>query len=166
MEFLPLQKEHYPAVSKIYFEGIETGIATFETEIPSWEIFNEKFLPVCRFIAKKNDQILGWCTLSAISKREVYKGVAETTIYIAKDARGKGIGKKLLQHLVFESEKAGFWTLQARIFPQNIASIELHKNAGFRIVGIKEKIGQRLGVWHDNVELERRSKKVHFVKNI
>ncbi|MBW2938520.1 GNAT family N-acetyltransferase [Aureisphaera sp. CAU 1614] len=165
MEFLPLHKEHYHAVSKIYNEGIETGIATFETVVPSWEIFNEKFLPVCRFIAKKNDRIVGWCTLSAISKREVYKGVAETTIYIAKDARGKGIGKKLLQHLVFESEKAGFWTLQARIFPQNIASIELHKNAGFRVVGIKEKIGQRLGVWHDNVELERRSKKVNYAKN-
>lgn len=166
MEILPLHKKHYPAVSLIYNEGIETGIATFETKVPSWEVFNEKFLPDCRFIAKKNDHIIGWCTLSAISKRDVYKGVAETTIYIAKNHQGKGLGKRLLAHLVTESENAGFWTLQARIFPQNTSSIELHKSLGFRVLGTKEKIGQRYGVWHDNVELERRSKKVYYMKNV
>lgn len=163
MEIIPLHKEHYATVAEIYANGMETGIATFETEVPSWEQFNKKFLPTCRFIAIENKEIIGWCTLSAISKREVYKGVAETTIYISEKHQGKGVGKILLNHLVNESEKAGFWTLQARIFPQNKASIELHKNLGFRVLGTKEKIGQRYGVWHDNVELERRSKKVHYM---
>lgn len=166
MEIIPLHKEHFPSVAKIYKEGMATGIATFETEVPNWDTFNEKFLPNCRFVITEANEVLGWGTLSAISKRKVYEGVAETTIYISEKHRGKGIGKLLLNHLVNESEKAGFWTLQARIFPQNKASIELHKKAGFRIVGTKEKIGQRFGIWHDNVALERRSKKIHYMKNV
>ncbi len=166
MEIIPLHKEHYPAVAEIYANGMDTGIATFETKVPSWEQFNNKFLPTCRFVAIENDAVAGWCTLSAISKREVYKGVAETTIYVSEKHQGKGIGKTLLNHLVNESEKAGFWTLQARIFPQNKASIQLHKSVGFRVIGTKEKIGQRFGVWHDNVELERRSKKVYYIKTL
>jgi phosphinothricin acetyltransferase len=162
MEIVPLEKKHYKEVAKIYAEGLDTGIASFETIVPSWEEWNDKFLPLCRFVIIENKTVLGWCSLSAVSKREVYKGVAETTIYIAKQGRGKGFGKKLLQHLIQESEKAGYWTLQARIFPQNIQSIRLHVTQGFRIIGIKEKIAQRSGIWYDNVELERRSKKVNF----
>ncbi|MEZ4857527.1 MAG: GNAT family N-acetyltransferase [Flavobacteriaceae bacterium] len=166
MKIIPLLKKYYPQVAKIYSDGMATGIATFEAQVPTWEIFNEKFLSKCRFVILENEEVLGWCALSAISKRDVYKGVAETTIYISEKARGRGIGKIVLNHLIKESEKEGFWTLQARIFPQNSASLQLHKNAGFRIVGTKEKIGQRLGIWYDNIELERRSKKIHYMKNV
>lgn len=160
MKIIPLEKVHFPSVLKIYTEGIKTGIATFETEVPSWEQWNKKMLPQCRFVVIKDEKIAGWCSLSAVSQREVYRGVAENTIYVSAESRGTGIGKKLLQHLLIESEKAGFWTIQASIFRQNKASIQLHKNCGFRIVGIREKIAQRDGVWHDNLLMERRSNKI------
>ena len=111
-------------------------------------------------------KVVAWCTLSAVSKRKVYEGVAEDTIYVASAHAGKGIGKFLLDHLVAESEKAGFWTLQAGIFTQNKASIALHEKCGFRIIGTRKKIGQRNGKWYDNVLMERRSKKVNYMKNI
>jgi phosphinothricin acetyltransferase len=151
-------KQDWTSVSKIYAEGITTGIATFETQVPSFDVWNEKFLKQCRFVAELNDEVVGFAVLSLVSKREVYKGVAEVTIYIAKSQRGKGIGKILLNALIEESEKAGFWTLQAGIFSENKASIQLHKHCGFRVVGVREKIGKRDGNWHDNVLMERRSK--------
>ena len=151
------QKEDYSACAKIYKTGMDTGIATFETIVPDWEQWNTKFLPQCRFVAEADQEVLGWCALSPFSSREVYRGVAEVTIYIAEKAQHKGIGKQLLQHLIVESEHAGFWTLQARIFTENVASIKLHENYGFRQVGIREKLGMRDGVWYDNVLLERRS---------
>lgn len=154
------QKEDYSACAKIYQEGMDAGIATFETKVPDWEKWNTKFLPQCRFVAELNATIVGWCALSPFSVREVYKGVAEVTIYIAAEAQQKGIGTLLLQHLVNESEISRFWTLQARIFTENTASIVLHEKCGFRKVGIREKLGQRDGIWYDNVLLERRSKKV------
>lgn len=154
------QKEDYSACAKIYKVGMDTGIATFETKVPDWEKWNTKFLSQCRFVAEANLSIIGWCALSPFSTREVYKGVAEVTIYIAEKAQKKGIGKLLLQHLVKESEILGFWTLQARIFTENTASIVLHEKCGFRKVGIREKLGQRDGIWYDNILLERRSKKV------
>lgn len=166
MKIIPLQKEHYAEVSAIYFEGLSTGIASFETEVPLWERWDEKFLPICRFVVQINQTIVGWCALSAVSKREVYCGVAENTLYVSAAHRGKGIGKLLLSHLISESENAGIWTLQASIFPQNESSIKLHKHYGFRKVGMRHQIAQRDGIWHDNVLLERRSKKINYMKNI
>lgn len=166
MEILPLRATHFPEVSRIYAEGLATGFATFETQVPDWETWNDKFLPSCRFVALDEGKVLAWCALSHVSKRHVYRGVAENTIYVSEAARGKGIGRTLLEHLVRESENAGFWTLQAGIFPQNEASIQLHRKCGFRIIGKREKIGQRGGIWYDNVLLERRSKKINYMKNV
>ena len=110
-------------VSKIYAEGITTGIATFETKVPSFEVWNNKFIKKCRLVAEINDQVIGFAVLSKVSKRKVYNGVAEVTVYIAQDERGKGFGKRLLEALVYDSEKEGFWTLQAGVFSTNKASI-------------------------------------------
>jgi phosphinothricin acetyltransferase len=153
------EEKYWTSVSEIYAQGIATGIATFETKVPSYDVWNEKFIKTCRLVAVDGNQVAGFAVLSQVSKREVYKGVAEVTIYIEESQRGKGIGKLLLDALVFESENEGFWTLQAGIFSLNDASIELHKKCGFRIVGLREKIGKRNGIWYDNVLMERRSKK-------
>ena len=159
MKIESLEKKHYPSVSKIYTEGLATGIASFETNILDWEDWNQKFIIQCRYAASVDNEVVAWCALSEVSKRDVYKGVAEDTIYVSKLHQGKGIGKKLLQHLINESEKAGFWTLQAGIFSENKASIKLHQDCGFRVVGIRERIAKRDGKWHNNVLMERRSKK-------
>lgn len=166
MEIIPLQESHFPEVAEIYNEGLSTGVATFETQVPKWEAWNMKFLKSCRFVGVINAKVVAWAALSQVSKREVYRGVAEDTIYVAADLQGQGIGKELLKHLILESEKEGFWTLQAAIFPQNKASIKLHEDCGFRIIGTREKVAQGDGVWHDNVLMERRSKKVNYMKNI
>lgn len=166
MKIIPLTEAHYTEVAAIYAEGLATGVATFETSVPSWSEWNSKFLDKCRFVAIQDEVVAGWCALSQVSKRAVYKGVAEDTIYIAKKFQGLGIGKKLLKYLINASEDAGFWTLQAGIFPQNKASIRLHEDCGFRVLGIREKIAERDGKWHDNVLLERRSKKVNYMKNV
>lgn len=160
MKIVPLQETHYPEVARIYEEGLATGIATFETQVPSWEEWDLKFLAPCRYVMLDNDEVVAWCALSAVSKREVYQGVAEDTIYVAASHQGKGIGRTLLTHLVKESEKEGFWTLQAGIFSENIPSIRLHEDCGFRILGTREKIAQRDGKWYDNVIMERRSKHI------
>jgi phosphinothricin acetyltransferase len=156
-----LEKKHYPSVSKIYADGLETGIASFETNIPEWEDWDKKFLSHCRYVALIKNEVVAWCVLSAASKREVYKGVAEDTIYVSKLYQGKGIGKKLLKHLINESEKAGYWTLQAGVFSENKASIKLHEDCGFRIVGVRKSIAKREGKWYDNVLMERRSIKIN-----
>lgn len=152
-----LQPKDGPTVLKIYQEGIQSGVATFETTAPNWETFDKKYLSTCRFVMEKEEQVIGWATLSAISRREVYRGVAEVSIYIDKEHHRKGLGKQLLQHLISKSEEKGFWTLQANIFSENMGSIRLHEQTGFRQVGIREKIAQRNGEWKDNVLLERRS---------
>ena len=163
----PLVKNDWNSVSKIYAEGLATGIASFETEIPDWEEWNSKYIESCRIIAEKDNQVAGFAVLSLVSKRDVYKGVAEVTLYIGKDFRGQHIGETLLNALITESENNGFWTLNAAIFSENIASINLHKKCGFRVVGIREKLGQRHGKWHDNYLLEKRSKKTGIdMKNI
>jgi len=154
------KEQDWASVSKIYSEGIATGIATFETEVPSFDVWNEKFIKKCRIVAVLDNKVVGFAVLSQVSKRKVYKGVAEVTVYVAQEKRRKGIGKLLLDTLVNESEKEGFWTLQAGIFSENISSIEMHKKCGFRVVGIREKIGKRNNKWHDNHFLERRSKSV------
>jgi L-amino acid N-acyltransferase YncA len=140
------KKQDWASVSEIYAEGIVTGIATFETEVPSFDVWDEKFIKRCRLVAEINNEVVGFAVLSQVSKRDVYKGVAEVTVYIAKNQRRKGVGKQLLM------------TLQAGIFSTNKPSIQLHENCGFRIVGIREKIGQLHGIWYDNILMERRSK--------
>lgn len=155
-----LSPSDWNSVQKIYAEGLATKIATFETQVPTWEQWNDKFLPTCRLVTEVENQVIGFAVLSAVSKRKVYQGVAEVTIYIASSHHGKGIGKELLKELISCSEKNGFWTLQAGIFPQNLASIKLHESCGFRILGTREKVAQRDDVWHDNIIMERRSKKI------
>ena len=156
----PLIKTDWDSVSKIYAGGIATGIATFETEIPDWEAWNKNYIESCRIVAVKSNVVVGFAVLSQVSKRKVYKGVAEVTVYIDIDYKRQYIGEILLRQLIKESEENGFWTLQAGTFSENIASIELHKKCGFRVVGIREKIGQLNGKWYDNYFLERRSKSI------
>ena len=145
-------------VREIYKQGIETKIATFETTTPSWENWDNNHLKFCRFAAETNREVVGWAALSPFSKREVYNGVAEVSIYISLSHSGKGVGKKLLRRLVEESEAKGIWSLQSSIFPENKASITLHKSCGFREIGYLEKISCMDGVWRNTVLLERRSK--------
>jgi L-amino acid N-acyltransferase YncA len=152
-----MRRDDWPAVRNIYSEGIATGNATFETEIPEWSKWDQSHLQDCRLIAQDSEQILGWAALSPISSRHVYSGVAEVSVYVAAETRGRGVGKMLLQSLVEHSERCGMWTLQAGIFPENAASIALHKSCGFREVGLRRKLGQRGGVWRDVLLLERRS---------
>jgi L-amino acid N-acyltransferase YncA len=150
--------EHWPAVERIYLEGIATGNATFETESPGWESWDAKHHRHSRLVAFEGEDLLGWAALSPVSTRSVYAGVAEVSIYIAGPARGKGVGRELLRALIEHSEQNGIWTLQAGIFPENRASIALHQAQGFREIGRREKIGQLKGVWRDVVLLERRRK--------
>jgi L-amino acid N-acyltransferase YncA len=152
-----MQGGDWDAVRSIYLEGIATGLATFETEAPSWEDWDAKHLPAPRLIASDDEGVLGWAALSPVSGRRVYAGVAEVSVYVSASARGRGIGRTLLEELVKESESAGIWTLQASIFPENEASILLHKACGFRAVGTRHRIGKLNGVWRDTVLLERRS---------
>ena len=157
MKIRPLIESDFPQVASIYKKGMDTGIATFETKVPSWDLWDKKFIQKCRFVIEYHGKVIGWCALSNVSKREVYKGVAEDAIYIAPEYQGEKNGIVLLDHLISESEKNGFWTLYAAIFPQNKASIALHKSCGFRIIGLRERIAQRKGIWYDNVLMERRS---------
>jgi phosphinothricin acetyltransferase len=145
------------AVRAIYSEGIATGNATFETNVPARQEWDKSHLPDCRLVASKSGQVVGWAALSPVSSRCVHAGVAEVSVYVAASARGKGIGKALLRTLVQCSERQVIWTLQASIFPENVASIALHKACGFRIVGHRERLGQLNGVWRDVVLMERRS---------
>ena len=147
----------WPNVRQIYLEGIATGHATFETEAPSWEKWNESHLAYARLVARAGDAIKGWAALSPVSSRCVYAGVAETSVYVAHDSRGQGIGRALLEGLIQAAESNGIWTLQAGMFPENSGSIELHKALGFREVGRRERIGRMNGVWRDTLLLERRS---------
>lgn len=145
-------------VASIYKAGIATGMATFETKVPSWDAWDNKYIDTCRIVAEVEGQVVGFAVLSQVSQREVYSGVAEVSVYVAEALRGKGVGKLLLRQLVSMSETNGYWTLQAGIFPKNLSSIKLHEACGFRILGVREKIGQSHGIWYDNVLMERRSK--------
>lgn len=150
----------WPAVRLIYCEGIATGHATFETEAPSWEAWSESHLEFGRLVARNEDRISGWAALSPVSKRRVYAGVAEVSVYVAEDQRHQGIGSALLRQLVLTSEQHGVWTLQAVMFPENAATIALHQRCGFREVGRRERIGKLNGVWRDTIWLERRSPQI------
>lgn len=148
----------WPQVRAIYQEGIATRQATFETAAPDWESWDAGHLPGCRIVARDGETILGWAALSAVSRRRVYAGVAEVSVYVAGSARGQGIGNLLMAALIAGSEQDGFWTLQASIFPENRASVGLHFKHGFREVGRRERIARLDGRWRDTVVLERRSR--------
>lgn len=160
IEIKKMKPNDWEAVFSIYLEGIATGLATFETTVPNYETWNKAHLTDCRLIATENNEVLGWSALSPVSSRCVYGGVAEISVYISKKSRGLGIGKQLLEQLILESESAGIWSLQSGVFPENIGSIKLHENVGFRYIGKKERIGKLHGIWKDNLLFERRSKKV------
>lgn len=147
----------WEAVSKIYTQGIATGFATFETNTPSFEAWDAAHMTSCRIVATENEKVLGWAALSPVSSRCVYGGVAEVSVYVGSDSRGKGVGKLLMNNLIKESEAAGLWTIQSGIFPENTGSIALHKKAGFRYIGKRERVGKLDGVWKDNLLFERRS---------
>ena len=144
----------WPAVRRIYEQGIATGNATFETAAPGWESWDREHREDCRLVAERESVVVGWAALSPVSGRCVYAGVAEVSVYVAAAARGQGVGRRLLQ------EEAGLWTLQAGIFPENEASLRLHRACGFRVVGRRESLGQLHGVWRDVLLLERRSEVV------
>lgn len=150
----------WPAVAGIYRQGIETGHATFEIEVPSREAWNGAHLTSGRLVAREGDRVLGWAALAPVSERCVYGGVAEVSVYVAGQARGRGIGRRLLEALVAASEEAGIWTLQAGIFPENEASLAIHRSCGFRMVGRRERLGRLAGEWRDVILLERRSPRV------
>lgn len=149
--------EHAAAVLNIYRQGMETGIATFEINVPTWEKFDAKFLSHSRFVAVENNEVAGWIVIAPTSPRECYRGVAEVSIFIHEQQRGKGIGKMLLQRLIESSELNGIWTLQSLIHSDNQASIHLHELFGFRQVGYRERIAQLNGIWKTNILMERRS---------
>ncbi|MDC6361754.1 MULTISPECIES: GNAT family N-acetyltransferase [Flavobacteriaceae] len=155
-----MKASDWEQVQQIYTEGIATGFATFETKPPSYENWNLSHVDSCRLVAEENGIVLGWTALSPVSSRCVYGGVAEVSVYIGSKSRGKGVGKQLMLQLITESEKAGFWTLQSGIFPENKASVKLHETVGFRYIGKRERVGKIHGVWKDNLLFEKRSKKV------
>lgn len=160
LEVVEMTPGDWEDVREIYREGIATGHATFETEVPEWQAWDRGHLGTPRLVLRAGEDILGWAALSAVSGRSVYAGVAEVSVYVAPSARGRGVGSALLRDLVRRSEEEGIWTLQAGIFPENRGSLALHRNAGFREVGTRERLGKLEGKWRDVVLLERRSGKV------
>jgi phosphinothricin acetyltransferase len=151
-----LRADDWPEVRAIYEDGIRSGNATFETEPPSWEAWDAAH-PELRLVAERDDRVVGWATLSRASARRCYRGVGDVSVYVAEDARGEGVGRALLERLVELSEQAGYWTLTAGVFPENEASLRLHRGCGFRGVGVREGLGEAGGVWRDVILLERRS---------
>ncbi|NER09657.1 phosphinothricin acetyltransferase [Muriicola jejuensis] len=160
MEIRTMTPTDWPEVARIYAEGIATGFATFEKNVPPYDLWDKAHIPSCRLIASEGKTVCGWAALSPVSGRCVYGGVAEVSVYVGKDHRGKGIGKRLLESLIAESEREGFWTLQSGIFPENESSVRIHLECGFRKIGHRERIGRLDGVWKDNLIFERRSPKV------
>ncbi|WIX98284.1 metalloregulator ArsR/SmtB family transcription factor [Amycolatopsis mongoliensis] len=152
-----LRRGDWGAVRRIYAQGIATGIATFETEAPARDELHAKWLPGHRWVAEIDGEVVGWTAAAPVSSRECYAGVVETCIYVAEDHRGRGIGRALIHKQVTEADAAGLWTLQTSVFSENRAGIALHRTAGYRTLGVRERIAQRDGVWHDTVFLERRS---------
>ena len=157
VELIGMTKEHWHCVKGIYMEGIKTGNATFEQEVPEWEEWDKNHLEHSRIIVRDSSNVVGWAALTGVSGRCVYAGVAEVSVYVAEAYRGQKMGSLLLQELIKESETNNIWTLQAGIFPENKGSIQIHETNGFRIVGYRERIGQMNGIWRDALLMERRS---------
>ena len=155
MTIADLQPEHWPAVARIYADGLDLG--TFEEQVPSWEDWNADHLPAPRLVALDGAEVAGWAALTPVSQRECYRGVTEDSVYVARAARGRGIGRELLEELVRRADRAGVWTIQAGILAGNDSSIALHARCGFRIVGTRERIARKRGEWRDVVLMERRS---------
>ena len=147
----------WPSVERIWAEGIATGHATFETETPSWEEFDAARLPDHRLVAEADGEVVGWAALAPVSRRPCYEGVVEHSVYVAESARGRGVGRALMDALLASADEAGIWTIQTSIFPENAASLALHEAVGFRIVGRRERIAKLDGAWRDTLFLERRS---------
>jgi L-amino acid N-acyltransferase YncA len=156
-ELRPLERADWPVVADIYWDGMRDGLATFETEVPTWQTWNARHLPDQRLVAEVLGEVVGWAALAPASQRRCYAGVTENSVYVARSARGLGIGRLLLEGLIATSEAAGIWMIQTSIFPENRASLALHQRCGFRVVGTRERIAKRDGVWRDTVFLERRS---------
>jgi L-amino acid N-acyltransferase YncA len=152
-----LRPDHWPEVARIYAEGLATRNATFETDVPSWERWDSRHLNEHRFVALREGEVVGWVAVVPISDRGVYSGVVENSVYVAESARGQGVGRRLLERLVASTEAAGVWTIQTGIFPENEASIRLHEQVGYEIVGRRKRLGKLHGVWRDVLLLERRS---------
>jgi L-amino acid N-acyltransferase YncA len=152
-----MQEQDGPAVLAIYGTGIETRNATFETAVPGWEEWDRRHHPHSRFVYQENGRVLGWVALAPVSQREAYSGVAEVSIYLAPEARGRGVGTRLMERAIASSEAYGIWTLYAAMFPENEASVRLHARCGFRRVGVRIKIARLDGVWRDTLIMERRS---------
>ncbi len=148
---------NWEQVRSIYIEGIQTGNATFQTEAPSWDEWDSAHVKTCRLVMIYRDKVIGWAALSPVSSRCVYAGIAEVSVYLAQDHRAKGIGVILMEELIRCSEQNGFWTLQSGIFPENRASLAVHKRCGFREIGVRKKVGKMNGTWRDTVLVERRS---------
>lgn len=153
----PMTSAHAGAVLAIYQSGIDESNATFETRLPAWEAFSAARLPRHRFVATERNRVVGWVAAAAVSRRRVYAGVVEHSVYVDPRARGHGVGRKLLDALITSTESAGIWTIQSGIFPENTASLRLHRSAGFRQIGVRERIAQHHGRWRDVVLIERRS---------
>lgn len=153
----PLRPGDWEQVKEIYLEGIATGHATFETAAPAWEQWDAAHLPFARLVARQEGNLIAWAALSPVSQRCVYGGVAEVSVYVSASSRRSGVGRKLLNALIDESERNGIWTLQAGMFPENTGSLALHQSCGFREVGRRQRIGKMNGIWRDTILLERRS---------
>jgi L-amino acid N-acyltransferase YncA len=156
VEVRTLLPEDWSAVAEIYWDGIRDGLATFETEVPSWDGWDAAHLLEHRLVAVVADEVVGWAALSPASSRRCYAGVVENSVYVAREAQGQGIGRLLLDALLKGARSAGLWTVQTSIFPENRASLALHERCGFRVVGVRERIAKRDGLWRDTVFLEKR----------
>jgi L-amino acid N-acyltransferase YncA len=155
-----LRPDHWPAVARVYEDGIATRNATFETEVPTWDAWDSSHLPEHRFVALCDGEVVGWTAVSPVSGRCCYAGVVENSVYVAESARGQGVGRRLLEELIASTEAAGIWTIEAGMFPENEGSIRLHQAAGFETVGTHKRRGKLDGVWRDVLMLERRSPSV------
>lgn len=152
----PMRAEDWPAVRAIYAAGIASGNATFETEPPDWARWNVSHLADHRFVARREGRVIGWVALAPVSDRCAYAGVAEDSVYVSSEARGQGVGRRLLEAVISSADADDIWTIQTGIFPENAVSIDLHRRCGFRIVGIRERLGRFDGSWRDVVFMERR----------
>ena len=156
----PMTAADWEQVRSIYLEGIASGHATFETDAPPWQAWDEGHLPFGRLVARTEGQLLGWAALSPVSRRKCYAGVAEVSVYVSATARRQGVGIALLEAVIAVSEEHGIWTLQGGTFPENTASLHLQERCGFRVIGRRERIGRHHGVWRDTILTERRSGRV------
>ena len=160
-EIVPMEDRDSQQVLAIFEEGIAIGYATFETSAPTWEEWKASHIIDCCFVAKTQGTLLGWVSLSRTSSRKCYSGVAEVSLYVRESSRRQGIGLALMEKIITESEARGFWTLQGATFPENTASLQMQARCGFRVIGYRERIAKRDGVWRDSILTERRSPKVN-----